>query len=715
MIDFSSLDLARYRRFSERALDAPCAVAVGAYADANFVVDGEVVEVRDFETLKSRTRTTDAYDSMWVEGATTFALRNVEFGAGRESCLLALKVENLNGRGETVPELVHDIARCLEEDYATQETLEGMSEELAARYEELNLVYGIEEDNIDEHIYTTHESIERVITNCRDYLPIDLVGVIVPNDGFCMFKCGGGFSESKADGVLQRLRKSSFLELKARVETMIVNHDDDVDVTETFAAIPYKTVVAPLIGVANQVVGMLVFVNRLQQRDFTTSDRRLADVIASGISKTLQANRDSLTGLYNRKAFETRLEALVKDAHDNARTHGFIYMDLDQFKVLNDTEGHAAGDKFLQQGAAVFQHDAITDWYVARLGGDEFGLLAEDLPVRKAKLFAEAIRRRVRENRFHWFGRTYQITGSFSIVSIDGSQSPAEVMAAADVACQIAKDNGRNQVRCYSHDDDNIAQFHDQLRQASIISEALDENRFLIYGQAITPLQDAADANHYEILVRLKDRNGNLMLPGTFIPAAERYGMITNLDQWVVENAIIAMETLDANPNAPEVTCSINLSGNSIGDQSFLRVVTDSILRSSIAPGRITFEVTETAAIDNLTAALRFMQSVRELGCTFALDDFGVGTSSFGYLRSLPLDYVKIDGSFVQSSTINSVDLAMVRSINEISHLMGLKTVAEYIGNDRTRQLMIENGIDYGQGYEIDKPSLLVDKFRSSS
>ena len=396
-----------------------------------------------------------------------------------------------------------------------------------------------------------------------------------------------------------------------------------------------------------------------------------------------------------------------------APSHVLVFLDLDRFKLINDTVGHAAGDELLAQGGSVLRQQTKKGWYPARLGGDEFGLLIENATISTGRRIAELIRRNIREHRFSFGGRSFQTTVSISVVPINNdTQSPTELLAAADVACQLAKDTGRDTIKQYDINDHNLASFHDRIKQASTINEALENDRFIIYGQRIAPLNIDIESRHFEVLLRMKDNDDRMISPGVFIPAAEKYGLISTLDRWVLTNALEIMQRLDSDHRAPEITCSINVSGGSISDPGFFSFIERALSDSTVAADRITLEVTETVAISNISEALSFIRSVKALGCMFALDDFGVGTSSFGYLRTLPVDYVKIDGSFVRSIIDSKLDFTVVRSINEIVHLMGLKTVAEFVENAAIFELLKETGIDYGQGYEIDRPSPLIDKYR---
>ncbi len=418
-----------------------------------------------------------------------------------------------------------------------------------------------------------------------------------------------------------------------------------------------------------------------------------------------QASHDSLTGLINRRAFEQRLQHLLETARAEKSEHVLCYLDLDQFKVINDNCGHTAGDEMLRQIANVLLPHVRGQDTLARLGGDEFGVLLEHCSVTQAQRVITAMRKAVEDFRFAWKGKSFNIGVSIGVVAINqASEKMANVLSMADAACYAAKDAGRNRVHVYSEDDAQLAKRRGEMHWVAVINRALEENRFLLYRQSFRPLRESDDQRHgCELLVRMKDENGKMVVPGAFLPAAERYNLSTNLDRWVIR---AAFNWFGSHRQQLEQTllCSINLSGSSLGDKEFLDFVMRQFADSKLPPAKICFEITETAAIANLTHATRFIAALKQLGCRFALDDFGSGLSSFAYLKNLPVDYVKIDGMFVKDIVDDEISLAMVRSINEMGHVMGKQTIAEFVENDAILEKLREIGVDYAQGYGIDLP-----------
>ncbi len=418
-----------------------------------------------------------------------------------------------------------------------------------------------------------------------------------------------------------------------------------------------------------------------------------------------QASHDALTGLFNRRAFERRLQQLLETARTEKIEHVLCYLDLDQFKVINDTCGHTAGDELLRQLGGWLAHQVRGPDTLARLGGDEFGILLERCTVAQAARVTAAVQKAIEGFRFQWSEKSFSIGASIGVVSInEASEDMAGVLRMADAACYAAKDAGRNRVHVYREDDTELAKRRGEMHWVAVINQALEEDRFLLHCQAFVPLAGGADQSEgYELLIRMEDEDGRVVAPGAFLPAAERYNLATKLDRWVVRKAF---EWLRRHPQHLErvLVCSINLSGNSLGDDEFLEFVIRQLDESEIPPAKICFEITETAAIANLTSATHLIKALKELGCRFALDDFGSGLSSFAYLKNLPVDFLKIDGMFVKDMVDDPIDFAMVKAINDMGHVMGKKTIAEFVENDAILARLRALGVDYAQGYGVGVP-----------
>ncbi|HCK80520.1 MAG TPA: PAS domain S-box protein [Candidatus Competibacteraceae bacterium] len=426
---------------------------------------------------------------------------------------------------------------------------------------------------------------------------------------------------------------------------------------------------------------------------------------------------DPLTGLPNRREFEARLSQALATLRqrdgpgglrrEDSQQHVLMLIDLDQFKIINDTCGHAAGDDMLQQVTDVMSRHLRDQDTLARMGGDEFGLLLINCPPENGEQKAEELRRAVSQIMLTWGLRRFTISASIGLIHLDRPHSDlGAVMSAADMACYKAKDNGRNRVEVYRDDDEHLAARFGEMAWAQRLQTALKENRFCLYAQPILGLQGGADAGERcELLIRLRDEDGKLIPPGSFIPAAERFGMMTLIDRWVIDCALgdIARR-LAAGSSDRHAVFSINLSGSSFGDKQFLAEIKSLFERYRVPHRHVCFEITETQAVTHLAQAIGFINELRALGCSFALDDFGAGMSSFAYLKHIPVDYLKIDGKLVEDMIDDPVARAMVEMINRLGHTMNIKTAGEYAATQEIVDALRKSGVDYAQGFAVDHP-----------
>jgi diguanylate cyclase (GGDEF)-like protein/PAS domain S-box-containing protein len=418
---------------------------------------------------------------------------------------------------------------------------------------------------------------------------------------------------------------------------------------------------------------------------------------------TYQANYDDLTGLVNRREFERRTERLLSTVRQNKSEHALCFMDLDQFKVVNDTCGHIAGDEMLRQLSSLLNIEVRHRDTLARLGGDEFAILMEYCSLENAQRVAASLQKAIQDFRFSWEGHNFRISVSMGLVAITESTFDlTELLSIADVSCYMAKEKGRNCIHVHNYDDKEMTQRYGEMEWVTRINHALEEDRFCLYAQPIMSLESNV-STHYEFLIRMIDENGDTISPGAFLPAAERYNLISKLDRWIIKNAFKLLSV--ASESGEQIDFySINLSGQSLADVDFLDFIVKQFSEMGVQASKVCFEITETAAITNLSMAINFISTLKALGCRFSLDDFGSGLSSFGYLKHLPVDYLKIDGMFVKDIVDDPIDMAMVKSINEIGHVMGMQTIAEFVEDNEIKNMLIGIGVDYGQGYEIGKP-----------
>ena len=426
------------------------------------------------------------------------------------------------------------------------------------------------------------------------------------------------------------------------------------------------------------------------------------------------ATHDKLTSLINRAEFERRAARLVESVVDNNDIHAMCFMDLDQFKIINDSCGHTAGDELLKQIGALLQSITRKRDTIARLGGDEFAVLMEFCSVEQAHRVANDILNTIQDFTFVWDNRSFKLGISIGLVKIDSNvQTLRELLKQGDTACYMAKDLGRNRIHIYYTDDSEIVLREGQMQWVERIYKALERDEFCFYAQPIMQTKSER-IDHYELLIRLLDEDGNAIPPGAFLPAAERYNIISRIDQWGIDHIV---KTFKIHKNfLNSVDCiSINLSGQSLGDIAFIEHITNLFKRENVDTKKLCFEITETSAISNLNVAGDFIRQMRSLGCRFSLDDFGSGLSSFAYLKQLPVDFLKIDGVFVKDITEDKIDLAMVKSMKDISDVMNMKTIAEFVENDEILELLKNIGVDYVQGYGIAQPKPLEEILNHSS
>jgi ammonium transporter, Amt family len=497
-------------------------------------------------------------------------------------------------------------------------------------------------------------------------------------------------TEMPSNGIARRVLNDgeSVIDAKSR---LLYCRDGSVNVVQYTAA--------PIRNAEGRVTGLVaVFHDKTQER---AMERKLSH----------QAKHDMLTGLINRSEFEQRLTRLIERLDDGPAQHLLCYIDLDQFKLVNDVCGHAAGDALLRQLAGVLKRGLRNADTIARLGGDEFGVILANCPLDRGIGIAEAMRERVHDFRFPWHDKVFAVGASIGLVPLSRSLGNlADALGRADAACYAAKDTGRNRVHVYDPDDREVSLRKGQMKWVTRIQRALDEDGFRLHYQAIAPIGDPNDtAGHFEILLRMAHDGDEAAPPGAFIPAAERYGLMPEIDYWVVEHTLRWLDAYRESGGHGIRRCAINLSGATLGNDKHTQRISDSLARYRIEPSLICFEITETAAMANIEQARRFIDEIKQIGCQFALDDFGSGLSSFGYLRDLDVDLVKIDGSFIREIDRNDVDRAMVEAIVGIARVMGLGTIAEFVENAQVLAVLREIGVDYAQGYHLARPRPLAE------
>lgn len=427
---------------------------------------------------------------------------------------------------------------------------------------------------------------------------------------------------------------------------------------------------------------------------------------------TFQASHDWLTGLYNRRYFDEQLGLVHDQTFEGGNEHVLCYIDMDHFKVVNDTAGHVAGDQLLKHVARLLRDNIRQSDLLARLGGDEFGIILENCGLEKAREISSQIVQSLKMTRFEWNGESFNMSSSVGIALITSDESPLNLMRAADAACYTAKRDGGSRVHAYDSLDERLHHHHDQLAWIKRINHALENNEFVLHAQLIKSLKSESHLEKYELLLRMQDPDGSLIMPDAFLPAAEQFLLSPNIDRWVIRHAMLFVASVLKKNQFADYVFSINLSALSLTDDGFLGFVEQALCDFSIEPSVICFEITETATISNFESAVELVQGIKKLGCRLSLDDFGSGHSSFSYLRRLPVDYLKIDGSFVRDAMRDPVSAAMVKSALYLGNSMNIKTIAEYCETDELHVWLEELGIDFVQGYAVGRPADIHELFK---
>lgn len=594
---------------------------------------------------------------------------------------------------------------CIRNELELQTELDNMALELAERYEELNLVYHT--DDQVSYFHEGYEAFRALVQNCADYLDAGLAVIYLRDKGVFVE------SHSALDAVDVRLIQSvmdDYLYDKVagsgNVEFMN-NVDDGSD--DDSAPVPYRLMAGPVVSFGDQTDGVLLIANLLSSKSFSNSDKNLLAVMSRKAAKIIQGSYDGLTGLLNRASFENLVQSSLATLRSRGGHHCLLHINVDKLHRINETVGHEAGDLVIRAFASAVAEELRDTDVLARLGGDDLGVMVSSCSSKKGSVIAEKLNRRLAALPLEWQGERLNVTTSIGVATLsDTARSGEQVMKYAVMACDVAKENGGNTVQVYEHDDVRLKEREASMWMVGTVHSALREGRFMLYAQPIVPLNATGEA-HLEILLRMQDGD-KVVSPNSFLPASERYQMMEAIDRWVVENSLLQIGMyLDSQPRLRPVF-GINLSGQSFCTPDFLDFALDVLRKSQVPPELICFEITETAAVANLAQAKLFIEALRNEGCQFALDDFGAGLSSFGYLKSFDVQYLKIDGALVRDIVDDKVNAAMVESVNQIGHVMGLKTIAEFVETDQARALLTKMGVDFIQGYLISKPSPLQEQ-----
>ena len=602
-----------------------------------------------------------------------------------------------------IVETLRTISSCIAKEYELTAELDEMADELAVRYEELNLVY----EDIDDVAGYEHEAgaFNQLLDNCIEHLDVAVAALVFPDKNSTSYATRNRDSIEDPFNLIQQLTKPLNTWIQENRESVIINGPDDALRSQLCQDIPYKVMAFPVTGSQGTITGMLVCLNHMYSKDYYNSDRNLLELMSRKITKIIQVKYDALTGLMNLRTFQPVLEKAIDSANKKGITHSFLNVDLDQLKVINDSMGREAGDAAIRFVADILGKKLRTTDTVSYHGEGRFGVLLEKCQADKALRVAENVRKTVSETGFSRDSKPVDVSVSIGMALIEPYVKNADtILEAAEIARESAKEGGRNRIQVYRHDDKGLAARKEHMLWANRIQKALREDRFELYAQTIEPLTDTNENYHFEVLLRMIGKDSAVILPGQFIPPAERFNLMPTIDRWVIDKTFATLSEHGFARSPLEGVVSINLAGQSLSDEGLIDYISQKFTEYDLATNCICFEVTETSAIGDMESAHYIMSYLKDKGCRFSLDDFGTGLSSFSYLKYLPVEYVKIDGSFVKQMLDDQVAHAMVSSINQIGHVMGLKTIAEFVENDELRKQLELISIDYIQGYSVCKP-----------
>jgi diguanylate cyclase (GGDEF)-like protein len=595
---------------------------------------------------------------------------------------------------------------CINNELRLNTELDDMAAELTVRYEELNLVYHTEDQVslFDEG----QNALQKLVGNCADYLDVRLAALYMREKD--LFVVSDASDELIDVDLLEKsLKGAVYGWVQKHHEPVVINDADDKH-GDLVGELRCKLLACPVLDSGNDVDGVLFMTNELSRPDFTNSDKNLLAVMAKKVTKIVQGSYDDLTGLMNRRSFEHLVERNLAAIQQTEITHSLLLLNVDRLHVINDTRGYEAGNEILTRIADQLRESVQDADIVARIGGDEFGILVLNCSLEQGSGIAHRLRTLIEKTVYRVADDAVKITGRFGISCVSTSTNEVEdALVAAHVACDAARDQGGNRVQTYEHDDQMLLQRENHMQMIGHLHSALHADRFVLYAQLIAPLVPKT-GRHLEILIRMIGDDGEPVPPELFLPAAGRYQLMPEMDRWVVKRACQMLAEGSAPSKMPDTVFAINLSGQSFSDEGFLPFV-EKVLDQFDIPGKmICFEITETAAMANMSQAQAFMAALKQRGCSFALDDFGAGLSSFGYLKSFPVDYLKIDGALVKGIVEDPVAESMVAAVNQVGHVMGIQTVAEFVDTSDIKEKLRMIGVDYVQGYEIQEPQPLIEQ-----
>ena len=635
--------------------------------------------------------------------------------------LVAVLNDNSEPNKEFISNLINQsfstIVSCIEKEYQLTTELDAMASELASRYEELNLIYETTDsitDSRDEYNALT-ELIEKYV----EHLDVDMIALAFPKQERIFSASNPGATVPEAYEIVHNLSQTYLKQAAADDNCLVINDFTDLQHNKYDLHIPCKVMACPVLNNRGDVNGLLVCINHIRRPDFYNSDKNLLHAMSRKVAKIVQSNYDILTGLINQHAFKSVVQDAIKRSRKKGLFHCVLNIDLDNVKVINETLGRDAGDFIIKCVADILQNKLRSADTVCYMGEGRYGVLLDQCNIDRGMQVAENLRKLIEQYNFSWNDKPVETSITIGVGLIEPhTHKSDDVLEAAEMARDAAKEIGYNRIQVYRQNDDDFASRKDHLQWVTRIQQALRHDEFAVYAQTISPVAHTDESYHFEVLLRMLDKDGSIIPPGKFIPPAEQFNLMPILDRWVINKTMEILSSAGFAQQPNEGIVSINLSGQSLTDSELTDYVIDKTNKYHIAPECICFEITETAAIHDTSSAQNIFRQLKSRGFKLSLDDFGTGLSSFSYLRDMPVDFLKIDGSFVRTILEDDVTSAMVASINHVGHVMGLKTIAEFVETDELITALKHIGVDYMQGYAIAKPADLpnyLSELRSST
>ena len=594
-------------------------------------------------------------------------------------------------------------ASCISKERELISELNSMAYELEERYEELNLVYDTD-DKSDDYVNGS-DVLQTLVHNCTDYLDVAMAVLVLPREELTIFHHNTKHEIHYIHSILLQLKNNLFPWAKEHKESVVLNDLSDPLRSTTLPDVPYKLICCPIFVSDQEINGILVTLNPNYSRDFSNSDRNLLETMSRKAAKVAMANYDSLTGLLKRNGFEFLLENALSSAQSDGKTYCVLHIDIDGMKVINDTADTKAGDQLIIEVGKLIREKIRDTDSVARLTGDKYGVLLDSCSLAMSCNIADNIRLAIHEMNFTWEEQAFDTSACIGVAEMNADcESIQSIFAATELAVNVAKEQGRNIVQVYQTGDTQLQRRKGEVHWVRSIQEAIHKNGFELFCQMIQPIDNSTNSLHFEILLRILADDGSVISPGQFMPAAERFRLMPNIDAWVIENSFKTLSEASSFADISDYIWTINLSGQSMNEPTIVDLIISLADDFQINPENICFEITETVAVNNLSDAKHLIIKLKNRGFKFALDDFGSGLSSFAYLKSLPVNYLKIDGAFIKGIVDDPFTEAIVRAINQVSQVRGLETIAEFVENPEIIKCIKEIGINYAQGYGIGKP-----------